>query len=70
MTRAVARYSSVNGTLGLLGPLLWAWLATDVMLKSIGTDYARIIKTVFSLAQIRLVKTYGFRTPKEEGRQM
>jgi len=64
VTKAVARYSTVNGTLSLLGPLLWAWLAVDVVLKSIGTDYARIIKTVFSLAQIRLIKTYGFTTPK------
>lgn len=62
---AVARYSTVKGALSLLGPVLWAWFVADVALKSIGTDYARIVNVVFSLAQVRLIKTHGFTQPKD-----
>ena len=39
--------------MSLLGPLMWGWLATDLALKSIGTDYARVVRAVFLLAQVR-----------------
>jgi hypothetical protein len=41
-----------QGALSFLGPLMWGWLAVDLALKSIGTDYARIIRAVFILAQV------------------
>eukprot|EP00210_Caulerpa_lentillifera_P006434 g6146.t1 len=66
VSSAVARYSTVKGALSFLGPLLWAWFVADVALKSIGTDYARIVNVVFSLAQVRLVKTHGFTSPYED----
>lgn len=43
---------------------MWAWLGVDIALKSIGTDYSRVVKTVFVLAQVRLIRTHGFVQPK------
>lgn len=34
--------------------------ALDLLLVSIGTDWARVVKAVFVLAQIRLLRTGGF----------
>lgn len=47
----------------MLGPLMWSWLCVDLAMKSVGTDYSRIVKTVFALAQVRLLRTYGFSDP-------
>jgi uncharacterized protein YaaW (UPF0174 family) len=44
----------MRGALSLLGPLMWGWLAVDLALKAIGTDYARVIRAVFMLAQVRV----------------
>eukprot|EP00798_Chlamydomonas_sp_ICE-L_P005100 gene5100-34900_t len=63
VTVATARYSAMQGVLSFLGPVMWGWLAMDLALKSIGTDYARIIRAVFFLAQVRLVRTKGFTQP-------
>lgn len=60
LTTATARYSAVQGALAFLGPVMWSWLAVDLALASLGTDYARVIKAVFVLAQVRLVRTHGF----------
>jgi len=61
---ATARYSAVQGALAFLGPVMWGWLAVDLALKAIGTDYARVIRAVFVLAQVRLVRTQGFSNPQ------
>ncbi|MEW5308619.1 MAG: hypothetical protein WDW38_000563 [Sanguina aurantia] len=61
--QATARYSALQGALAFLGPLMWGWLALDLAMKSIGTDYARVIRAVFLLAQVRLVRTQGFVNP-------
>lgn len=58
------RCGSVNGALSLLGPIMWTLFGLDLLMKSLGTDYARVVKAVFSLGQIRLLKTYGFTKPK------
>ncbi len=65
LTAATARYSAVQGALSFLGPVMWGWLAADLALKAVGTDYARIIRAVYVLAQVRLVKTYGFVNPEQ-----
>jgi hypothetical protein len=49
---ATARYSAMQGALAFLGPVMWGSLALDLALKAIGTDYARIIRAVFILAQV------------------
>ncbi|KAF5833780.1 hypothetical protein DUNSADRAFT_9804 [Dunaliella salina] len=50
----------MSGALSFLGPVMWGWLALDLAYKAIGTDYARVIRAVFILAQVRLVSTGGF----------
>jgi len=63
LTTATARYSAIQGALSFLGPVMWGWLALDLAYKAIGTDYARVIRAVFILAQVRLVSTGGFIQP-------
>lgn len=63
LTRAAAQYSTVRGALGMLGPLMWAYLGADLALKAIGTDYGRLVRAIFALSQIRLLRTHGFVNP-------
>ena len=63
VTRAAARYGAVNGALGMLGPLMWACLGADLALKALGTDYGRLVRAIFALCQIRLLRTQGFVNP-------
>jgi hypothetical protein len=60
---STARYSATSGALGILVPLMWAWLGADLALQSLGTDYGRIVPVICQLAQIRLLRTNGFSTP-------
>lgn len=60
VTAAASRYAAARSLLGLLGPLMWASTALDLALVSVGTDWSRVVKAVFALAQIRLLRTYGF----------
>lgn len=59
-TSAAAKYGTARGVLSFLGPAMWVWLGLDLALKSIGSDYTRIVKAVALLAQIRLLHTHGF----------
>ncbi|CAG9460148.1 unnamed protein product [Pedinophyceae sp. YPF-701] len=61
---AAARYSAARAVSSILGPAMWAALGVDLALKASGTDYGRLTRAVFVLAQIRLVKTYGFTGPE------
>lgn len=63
LASATARYGALRGAMSFLGPVMWGWLAVDLALKAVGTDYARIIRAVFLLAQVRLLKTHGFVNP-------
>lgn len=56
---------ALRGAMTILGPVSWAWLATDLALKSVGTDHARVIQVVCALAQIRLLRTCGGWQPPE-----
>uniref|UniRef100_A0A1D1ZWC6 Uncharacterized protein n=2 Tax=Auxenochlorella protothecoides TaxID=3075 RepID=A0A1D1ZWC6_AUXPR len=44
----------------VLGPAVTVSAACEVLLASMGTDYARLCRAVFLLAQIRLLRTHGF----------
>ncbi|HEY9849663.1 MAG TPA: hypothetical protein V6D28_09415 [Leptolyngbyaceae cyanobacterium] len=57
MAVSAARYSMVRGVFSFLGPALWAWFLADLGWRAIATNYARIIPTVFALAQIRLTRS-------------
>ncbi|MEB3295479.1 MAG: hypothetical protein VKJ24_20185 [Synechococcales bacterium] len=56
MAMSAARYGAVRTVFSFLGPTLWAWFAADLGWRSISTNYARIIPTIFALAQIRLTR--------------
>ena len=60
MTAAASRYAAARSLLGVVGPLMWASTALELLLVSIGTDWGRVCKAVFFLAQIRLLRTHGF----------
>ena len=57
---AASRYSAARAALHVMGPALWASMLIDIACMSMGTDYSRIIRTVFCLAQIRLTRTAGW----------
>eukprot|EP00879_Flechtneria_rotunda_P004778 GHRR01005048.1.p1 GENE.GHRR01005048.1~~GHRR01005048.1.p1 ORF type:complete len:394 (+),score=129.56 GHRR01005048.1:100-1281(+) len=67
LTSATFRYSAVQGALAFVGPIMWAWLAVDLMKAALGTDYARVVRAVYILAQVRLVATQGWSNPPVEG---
>jgi uncharacterized protein YaaW (UPF0174 family) len=54
----LAGYSVIRSTFAVLSPLLWGWLALDLGWRSIAINYSRIIPVIFSLAQIRLTRSY------------
>lgn len=56
MALSATRYSVVRGMFAFLGPMLWAWFFADLGWRAISTNYARIIPTIFALAQIRLTR--------------
>lgn len=63
LTNAAARYGTASGAFSLLGPIMWTWLAVDLARQSIGTDFQRVTKAVYALAQVRLLRTHGFINP-------
>lgn len=52
LTSATMRYSAVQSALSFLGPVMWAWLAVDLVRAAVGTDYARVVRAVYILAQV------------------
>jgi uncharacterized protein YaaW (UPF0174 family) len=65
LTSATLRYSAVQSALSFLGPMMWAWLAVDLVKAAVGTDYARVVRAVYLLAQVRLVATHGWTNPSD-----
>lgn len=65
LTAAASRYGAARSLLSVLGPIMWAATAIDLARMSIGCDYARIVKAVFALAQIRLLRTDGWATKSQ-----
>ncbi len=60
MAFTAARYGLVRGVFAFLGPALWTWFFADLGWRAISVNYARVIPTVFALAQIRLTRTECF----------
>lgn len=56
MALSAARYGAARSAFALLGPAMWAWFFADIGWRAIATNYARIIPTIFALAQIRLTR--------------
>ncbi|XP_027915451.1 uncharacterized protein LOC114174918 [Vigna unguiculata] len=55
---AASRYLGFRSVLTLLGPVMWGTFLADVVIQMLGTDYARILRTIYALAQIRAIRTY------------
>jgi hypothetical protein len=66
LTSATLRYSAVRGALSFIGPMMWAWLAFDLVRAAVGTDYARVVRAVYIMAQVRLVATQGWSNPEDD----
>lgn len=60
---AASRYLGFRSMITLLGPVLWGTFLADLVIQMLGTDYARILRTIYALAQIRAIRTY--RLPSE-----
>lgn len=60
MTHAAARYGAIRALSSAVTPAMWAVVVLDLLVKATGIDYGRVVRAVFALAQIRLVRTYGF----------
>ena len=42
-------------------------LGLDMVILSLGSDYQRVLRAVFAIAEIRLLRTYGFVGPDGGG---
>ena len=49
----------LRGACSALGSVMLVHFLADICLQSVGTDHARVARAVFTLAQIRLVRTAG-----------
>ncbi|KAL3529460.1 hypothetical protein ACH5RR_008782 [Cinchona calisaya] len=54
---AASRYLGVRSMMTLLGPMLWGTFLADVVIQMLGTDYSRILRAIYALAQIRILRT-------------
>ncbi|XP_057417321.1 uncharacterized protein LOC130711638 isoform X2 [Lotus japonicus] len=55
---AASRYLGFRSMITLLGPVLWGTFLADLVIQMLGTDYSRILRTIYALAQIRAIRTY------------
>lgn len=60
LAATLARQPMASSLVRVLGPAVTVSAACEVVLASMGTDYARLCRAVFLLAQIRLLRTHGF----------
>jgi uncharacterized protein YaaW (UPF0174 family) len=60
MATSAARYGATRTVFAFLGSALWAWFLADLGWRAIATNYARVIPTIFALAQIRLTRSDCF----------
>ena len=58
MVMNTARYAALRSFFAVLGPVLWAGFFADLGWRAIATNYTRIIPVIFTLAQIRLTRSY------------
>ncbi|MBE9030931.1 hypothetical protein IQ266_14435 [filamentous cyanobacterium LEGE 11480] len=56
MATNLARYGAARSAFAFIGPAMWTLFFADLGWRSISTNYARVIPTVFALAQIRLTR--------------
>lgn len=56
MALSAARYGATRSILAVVGPALWMWFFADLGWRAIATNYSRTIPTIFTLAQVRLLR--------------
>lgn len=57
MALSAARYGAARSVLAIVGPALWVWFFADLGWRAIATNYSRTIPAIFTLAQIRLLRS-------------
>ncbi len=62
MAITATRYAAARTVFACLGPAMWAWFFADLGWRTISTNYARILPTIFALAQIRLTRSPCLKT--------
>ncbi|PKA61550.1 hypothetical protein AXF42_Ash018838 [Apostasia shenzhenica] len=62
---AVSRYLGFRNLMIFLGPLFWGTFLAEIVIRSLGTDYARVLRAIYAFAQIRLTRTYGWTSIKK-----
>jgi uncharacterized protein YaaW (UPF0174 family) len=55
---SAARYGATRAIFSVLGPALWGWFLADLGWRAVATNYGRVIPVVFTLAQIRLTRSF------------
>ncbi|HZG37384.1 MAG TPA: hypothetical protein VEZ50_01780 [Nodosilinea sp.] len=55
---SAARYGATRAVFSVLGPTLWGWFLADLGWRAVATNYSRVIPVVFTLAQIRLTRSF------------
>ncbi|KAF1874532.1 hypothetical protein Lal_00029959 [Lupinus albus] len=48
---AASKYLGFRSMFTFLGPVLWGTFLADLVIQMLGTDYARILRTIYALAQ-------------------
>ncbi|NEO37816.1 MAG: hypothetical protein F6J90_16370 [Moorea sp. SIOASIH] len=56
MALSAARYGVTRSVFACLGPIMWSYFFVDLGWRAIATNYGRIIPTILTLAQIRLIR--------------
>ncbi|KAH0469788.1 hypothetical protein IEQ34_001346 [Dendrobium chrysotoxum] len=49
---AASKYLGLRSLMVFLGPLLWGTFLADVVIQSLGTDYARVLRAIYAFAQV------------------
>ncbi|GMH16111.1 hypothetical protein Nepgr_017952 [Nepenthes gracilis] len=55
---AASRYLGFQSLVSFLSPLLLGTFLADIVIKMMGTDYARVLQAIYLFAQIRSIRTY------------
>ncbi|URE23083.1 PHD-finger [Musa troglodytarum] len=65
LAHAASKYLGLRSVMMILGPVMWGTFLADVVIQMLGTDYARILRAIYAFAQIRLTRTYGWRSTND-----
>jgi uncharacterized protein YaaW (UPF0174 family) len=57
LSRALARQAAARSVFAVLTPALWSLAIADLGWRAIATNYGRIIPVIFTVAQIRLLRS-------------